>query len=167
MPANIQVILQQDVDKLGKSGDLVRVRPGFARNFLLPRQLAVPATSAAVRRIEHEKAVALARAEKGKKEAREVAAKISALAITITQKAGEDGRLFGSVTAKDIANAALHALAAQGTPAGAGAPTDLLGTDFRKHIQLAEAIKSVGTYEIPVKLVSDVTATLKVEVVAK
>src|ERR1700757_5092070 len=98
MPANIQVILPQDVDKVGKSGELVRVRPGFARNFLLPRQLAVPATSAAVKRIEHEKAVALAKAEKAKKEAREVASKVSALHITITHKVGEDGRLFGSVT---------------------------------------------------------------------
>ena len=76
MPANIQVVLQQDVDKVGKSGELVRVRPGFARNYLLPRQLAVPATTAAVRRIEHEKAVALAKAEKAKKEARDVAAKM-------------------------------------------------------------------------------------------
>jgi large subunit ribosomal protein L9 len=177
MPSNIQVILQQDVDKLGKSGELVRVRPGFARNFLLPRQLAVPATSAAVRRIEHEKAVALARAEKGKKEAREVAATLSALVIKITQKAGEDGRLFGSVTAKDIANAVTKALAAQAATVGGGAPTDKPGTaptekpgvvdDLRKRIQLAEAIKSVGTYEIVVKLVSDVVATLKVEVAAK
>lgn len=151
MPANIQVILQQDVDKLGKSGELVRVRPGFARNFLLPRQLAVPATTAAVRRIEHEKAVALARAEKAKKEARDVAAKLSALTVTLAQKVGDDGRLFGSVTAKDIE----HAVKAQG-----------LDID-RKKLQLAEPIKSIGTYEIPVKLVSDVTATLKVEVVAK
>jgi large subunit ribosomal protein L9 len=151
MPANIQVILQQDIDKLGKSGELVRVRPGFARNFLLPRQLAVPATTAAVRRIEHEKAVALARAEKAKKQAREVAAKLSSLTITLAQKVGEDGRLFGSVTARDIE----HAIKAQG-----------LDVD-RKKLRLAEPIKSIGTYEIPVKLVSDVTATLKVEVVAK
>ncbi len=174
MPANIQVILQQDVDKVGKSGELVRVRPGFARNYLLPRQLAVPATSAAVRRIEHEKSVALARAEKFKKESRELAAKLSALALTITQKAGEDGRLFGSVTSKDIANAALKALssllggagAAGGPPAAEGG-VESIGNHLRKHIQLAEPIKSVGTYEIPVKLVADVTATLKVEVVAK
>jgi large subunit ribosomal protein L9 len=151
MPANIQVILQQDVDKLGKSGELVRVRPGFARNFLLPRQLAVPATTAAVRRIEHEKAVAMAKAEKAKKEAREIAAKLSALTITLSQKVGEDGRLFGSVTAKDIE----HAVKAQG-----------LAID-RKKMHLPEAIKNTGTYEIPVKLVADVTATLKVEVVAK
>ncbi len=108
MPANIQVILQQDVQKVGRSGELVRVRPGFARNFLLPRQLAVPATVAAVHRIEHERVVATARAEKAKKEARDIAARVSALSVKITHKAGEDGRLFGSVTSKDI-EAALRA----------------------------------------------------------
>jgi large subunit ribosomal protein L9 len=151
MPANIQVVLQQDVDKLGKSGELVRVRPGFARNYLLPRQLAVPATTSAVKRIEHDRAVALARTEKAKKEAREAADKISALTVTITQKAGEDGRLFGSVTAKDIA----AAFAAKGVVID------------RRKIALRESIKSVGTFEFKVALVSDVVATLKVEVVAK
>ncbi len=140
MPANIQVILQQDVDKLGKSGELVRVRPGFARNYLLPRQLAVAATTAAVKRIEHEKAVAVARAEKAKKEAREVAEKLSAVAVTIAQKAGDDGRLFGSVTAKDIE----AAFAAKGVVID------------RRKIALAESIKSVGSFEFKVKLVSDV-----------
>ncbi len=154
MPANIQVILQQDVDKVGKSGELVRVRPGFARNFLLPRQLAVPATTAAVRRIEHEKTVAAAKAEKAKKEARELAAKIDALHIKIATKVGEDGRLFGSVTTKDIENAV------KGQTGGSV-------TIDRKKIELKEAIKQVGEYALPVKLVSDVTATLKVEVVAK
>ena len=151
MPANIQVILQQDVDKLGKSGELVRVRPGFARNYLLPRELAVPATSAAVRRIEHEKTVAAAKAEKSKKEAREVAATIDALHVKIATKVGEDGRLFGSVTSKDIENA-VKAL---------GVTID------RKKIELKEPIKQTGEYALPVKLVSDVVATLKVEVVAK
>jgi large subunit ribosomal protein L9 len=151
MPSNIQVVLQNDVAKLGKSGDLVRVRPGFARNYLLPRQLAVPATTAAVKRIEHDKAVALARAEKAKKEAREVATKISAIKVTITQKAGDDGRLFGSVTVKDIA----AALAAK------GAEVD------RRKIELADAIKAVGEYDVKVALVSDIVATVKVEVVAK
>jgi large subunit ribosomal protein L9 len=151
MPANIQVVLQQDVDKLGKSGDLVRVRPGFARNYLLPRDLAVPATSAAVHRIEHEKAVALARAEKAKKEAREAAAKLSAVSVKVAVKAGEDGKLFGSVTTKDI-EAALHA---QGI------------TVDRRKIQLAEPIKTTGTFEVAIKLVSDVSATVKVEVVTK
>jgi large subunit ribosomal protein L9 len=151
MPANIQVILQQDVDKLGKSGEVVRVRPGFARNYLLPRELAVPATTAAVNRIEHEKGVALARAEKQKKEARDAAGKLDGVKVTIAHKAGEDGRLFGSVTAKDIANA----VAAQGFKID------------RKQMHLPEAIKQTGSYEIPVKLVSDVTATIKVDVVAK
>jgi large subunit ribosomal protein L9 len=151
MPTSIQVILQQDVEKLGKSGELVRVRPGFARNFLLPRQLAVPASTEAVRRVEHEKGVALARAEKAKKEFREVAAKVSALKVTIAHKAGEDGRLFGSVTAKDLE----AAMKAQGVVVE------------RKKLHLAEPIKNVGAYEIPVKLLADVTATLKVEVVAK
>ena len=151
MPTNMQVILQQDIDKIGRSGELVRVRPGFARNYLLPRRLAVPATTAALHRIEHEKAVALARAEKAKKEAHEVADKLGAVPIKIAQKAGEDGRLFGSVTAKDLE----AALKAQGV------------TVDRKRIQMAEPIKNVGTYDVPVKLVSGITATLKVEVVAK
>jgi large subunit ribosomal protein L9 len=151
MPANIQVVLQHDVNKLGKSGELVRVRPGFARNYLLPRELAVAATSSAVKRIEHDRAVAVARAEKAKKEARDVAAKISATGVTITQKAGDDGRLFGSVTTKDIA----AAYAAKG-----------IVIDRRK-IELPEPIKTTGTFELRTVLVSDVAATLKVEVVAK
>jgi large subunit ribosomal protein L9 len=151
MPANIQVVLQHDVNKLGKSGELVRVRPGFARNYLLPRELAVAATSSAVKRIEHDRAVAVARAEKAKKEARDVAAKISATGVTITQKAGDDGRLFGSVTTKDIA----AAFAAKG-----------IVIDRRK-IELTEPIKTTGTFELRTVLVSDVAATLKVEVVAK
>jgi large subunit ribosomal protein L9 len=151
MPANIQVVLQQDVDKLGKSGDLVRVRPGFARNFLLPRELAVPATSSAVKRIEHDKAVAVAKADKAKKEARDVASKVEAIVVSISVKAGEDGKLFGSVTSKDIE----AALKAQGVAVD------------RKKIQLPEPIKTVGEHPVTVKLVSDVTATVKVVVTAK
>jgi large subunit ribosomal protein L9 len=151
MPANIQVILQQDVDKVGKSGELIRVRPGFARNYLLPRELAVTATTAAVHRIEHERVVAVARAEKAKREAQTSADRLSALAITVVQKAGDDGRLFGSVTTKDLE----AALKAQGVVID------------RRKIHLPEAIKAVGSYQIPVKLVSDVSAILKVEVVAK
>jgi large subunit ribosomal protein L9 len=151
MPATIQVILQHDVDKVGKSGDLVKVRPGFARNFLLPRELAVPATTAQVHRIDHEKAVAIAKSEKLKKEAREQAAKLSALEIKIPRSVGEDQKLFGSVTAKEI-EAAYKAK----------------GFDIdKKKMHLPEAIKALGSYEIPLKLIADVTATLKVEVVEK
>ena len=151
MPATIQVILQHDVDNVGKSGELVKVRPGFARNFLLPRSLAVPATTAAVNRISHERAVALAKAEKSKSGARALAERINALTITMTRTVGEDDKLFGSVTAKEIENA-----------------VKAKGLDFdRKSMHLAEPIKALGTYSIPVKLLTDVTATLKVEVVKK
>ena len=151
MPATIQVILQHDVEKVGQSGDLVKVRPGFARNFLLPRSLAVPATTAQVHRIGHEKAVAIAKSEKQKKEAREQAVKLTSLEIKIARAVGEDGKLFGSVTAKEIESAYK----------AKGIQID------RKKMHLPEAIKQLGAYEIPLKLIADVTATLKVEVVKK
>jgi large subunit ribosomal protein L9 len=151
MPANVQVVLQHDVDNVGKSGDLVKVRPGFARNYLIPRQLAVPATVAAVSRIEHEKAVAIARGEKVKKESRDLAAKLNGLEIKMARAVGEDDKLFGSVTAKEI-EAAVKAK---------GFAID------RKKLHLAEPIKQLGTFEIPLKLESDVIATIRVEVVAK
>ena len=151
MPSTIQVILQADVAKLGDSGELVKVRPGFARNYLLPRQLAVPATTAQINRLNHEKAVAVAKAEKNKKEMKDLASKIEALKITIARPVGEDDRLFGSVTAKDIENAVK----------AAGIEID------RKKMHLKDAIKAIGTFEIPVKLLAEVTATLKVEVVKK
>lgn len=151
MPANIQVLLRQDVDKLGKSGELVRVRPGFARNYLLPRQFAVAATTAAVHRIEHERAVALARTEKEKHDAERTALVLSGLKLLLARKAGEDGRLFGSVTTKDL----------EASVRAAGHELD------RKKIQLAEPLKSTGSYEVPVRLAASVTATLHVEVVSK
>jgi large subunit ribosomal protein L9 len=151
MPANVQVILRHDMGKLGKSGDLVKVRPGFARNYLLPRGYAVPATTAQINRIAHEKAVALARAEKIRKEAQAIAEKINALKVKIEAKVGEEDRLFGSITSRDI-HAAVKAK----------------GVDIdRKQIQLGEPIKALGTYEVSVKLLPDVTATLKVEVAKK
>ena len=151
MPATIQVVLQQDVDKVGKSGELVKVRPGYARNFLIPRDLAVPATTAAVNRITHEKAVAVAKAEKAKAGARDLAGKINGLTVTIARPVGEEDRLFGSVTSKDI-HAAVKAK---------GFELD------RKQMHLAEPIKALGTYEVPVKLLGDITATIKVEVTKK
>lgn len=151
MPATIQVILQHDVQNVGKSGDLVRVRPGFARNFLIPRDLAVPATAAAVNRINHEKSVAVAKAEKAKKEARDLAAKLEGLKVEIARPVGEEDRLFGSVTSKDV-HAAVKAK----------------GFDIdRKQMHLAEPIKALGTYDVPVKLLGDIGATIKVEVVKK
>lgn len=151
MPATIQVILQHDVKNVGNSGELVRVRPGFARNFLIPRDLAVPATTAAVNRIAHEKSVAVAKAEKAKKEARELAAKLEGLVVTLARPVGDEDRLFGSVTSKDV-HAAVKAK----------------GFDLdRKQLHLAEPIKALGTTEVPVKLLGDIGATIKVEVVKK
>ena len=151
MATTLQVILQSDVPNLGSSGELVKVRPGFARNFLLPRKLAVPATTAQVNRLNHEKAVAVARAEKNKKEAQALAEKIGALKITLARAVGEDDKLFGAVTTKEI----------EGEVKKAGLTID------RKKMQLAEPLKTLGSFEIPVKLMTDVTATLKVEVVKK
>jgi large subunit ribosomal protein L9 len=151
MPTTIQVILQHDVHNVGKSGELVKVRPGFARNFLTPRDLAVPATTAAVNRISHEKAVAVAKAEKAKKEAADQAGKLDGLAVSIARPVGEEDRLFGSVTTKDIA-AALKAK---------GIELD------RKKMHLKEPIKALGTFDVPVKLLGDISATIKVEVVAQ
>ena len=151
MATTLQVVLQSNVDKVGESGELVKVRPGFARNYLIPRGLAVPATTAAVNRITHEKAVAVAKADKTKKEAQAFAEKINALKLTLTRSVGEDDKLFGSVTSKEIENAAK----------AAGVTID------RKKMQLAEPLKALGSYEIPVRLMTDVTATLKVEIVKK
>ena len=151
MPTTIQVILQQDIHNLGKTGEVVKVRPGFARNYLLPKALASAATLKNVNRLEHEKKAAAARNAKAKAEMTELATKIAGTKISLTRKAGEEGKLFGAVTNKEIETA----LAEKG-----------IEIDRRK-IVLESAIKNVGEYEIPVKLGYDVTATVKVTVVAK
>lgn len=149
MAAHIQVVLQQDIATLGKSGDVVKVRPGFARNYLIPRQMAMPATARNVAKLEHDKAIAAARAAKLKAEALVAAEKISGTSVSVARKVGEGQRLFGSVTAKDIA----EALAAQGIEID------------RKKIELEEPLKALGTFEVRARLVGDVEATIKVEVV--
>lgn len=151
MPTTIQVILQQDVKNLGKTGEVVKVRPGYARNFLIPNQLAASATGANVNRLAHEKRQAEARNAKAKAAAQELAAKVNATAITLARKTGDEGRLFGSVTTKEIESA----LAEKGVVVD------------RRKIELAEPIKHTGTFELPVKLGYEVTATIKVEVTGK
>lgn len=151
MATTLQLILQSNVPNLGSSGELVKVRPGYARNFLLPRKLAVTATTAQVNRLNHEKAVAVARAEKAKKEAQALAEKINALKVTLSRTVGEDNKLFGAVTSKEIESEVQRA----------GLAID------RKKMHLSEPIKALGLFEIPVKLMTDVVATLKVEVVKK
>jgi large subunit ribosomal protein L9 len=149
--ATIQVILQQDLKNLGKSGELVRVRPGYARNYLIPRSLAMPATVTNVKQIEHQQRISAAAAAKSRGEATSLADKISAVTVTITRKIGEEDRLFGSVTTKDIASALKEK----------GFEVD------RKKIELGDAIRTAGTFPVTVKLLGDVTATFKVQVVPK
>lgn len=149
--AHVQVILRDDIDKLGKTGELVRVRPGYARNYLLPRGLAVVATEGNVRRIEHEKREALARLEKRRATAAKQAGAMAGVTLTIKKQAGEEGKLFGSVTAVEVASA-LEALGHK--------------IDRRKIHMPDAAIKHVGSYELSAKLEGGVLASFKLEVVA-
>lgn len=147
----MQVILREDIEKLGKIGDLVKVKDGFGRNFLLPTKKAIEATPKNMKAMEHAKKMVSDRLRKLKKEAAADAESIKSLAITIKAKVGEEGKLFGSVTSMDIAEAA----AAQGVK-----------IDKRK-IQLEEPIKRTGEFTVTVKLHADVTADMKVSVVAE
>jgi large subunit ribosomal protein L9 len=151
MAATIQVILQQDLRNLGKSGDLVKVRPGYARNYLLPRALALTATARNIEHVEHEQRISALRAAKAKGEAAGLADRLSKVSVTIERKVGEEDRLFGSVTTKDIATA----LKEQG-----------LDVD-RKRIELNDPIRTAGTFNVTVKLLGDVSATFKVVVAPK
>jgi large subunit ribosomal protein L9 len=147
----MQVILREDVPTLGKTGDVVKVRDGYARNYLLPRNLAVAATRGNMDKVEHDRRVAAARMAKIRKDAGDLAAKISAVTVTIEKQVGAEDRLFGSVTAKEIADAVT----------AAGVAVD------RKKIVLDDSIRALGAYDVPIKLGGDVTATVKVWVVAK
>jgi large subunit ribosomal protein L9 len=149
MATPIKVVLQEDVDNLGSSGDVVRVRPGYARNFLIPRALALPATDANLARVEDLKRAAKVKADKALGAAQEVAKKLEAVSVKIERAVGEENKMYGSVTARDIEEAY----------AAAGLELD------RKKIQLADPIKQLGLHEVPIKLHPNVTASLRVEVV--
>jgi large subunit ribosomal protein L9 len=147
----MQVILREDIDNLGKIGDLVKVADGYARNYLVPGKKAIEATPDNVRAMDHAKKMVADRLRKMKKEAAAEADQIKGLAVEIKVKVGEEGKLFGSVTSMDIAEAAR----ARG-----------INIDKRK-IVLEEPIKRVGDYTITVKLHADVTADFKVTVAAE
>jgi large subunit ribosomal protein L9 len=149
--AMMQVILRDDVPNLGRPGDVVRVRPGYARNFLLPRNLAVEANPNNLRAFEHEKRLALARREAKRTESLKVKDRLEQLTIEIAARAGEAGKLFGSVTNIDIE----RALAAQGVSVD------------RRRILLAEPIKELGEFVVPVRIDADVEASLKLKVAAE
>ena len=144
----MEVILKEDIDKLGHRGDVVKVAEGYGRNFLLPRRLAIEATKANKTVIEQMKASAVRKSATEKTQAEELAKQFDAVAIEFTRKVGEKDHLFGSVTSSDIADA----LTAKG-----------FNVDRRK-IQLAEPLKSLGEYTIPIKLHREVTAHFKVTV---
>jgi len=147
----VKVILLEEVKKLGKKGEVVEVAEGYARNYLLPRKLAVPATSDAINTIKQQQAAEARKAQRQLEEAKMLAAQLAKLTVTIPVKTGEGGKLFGSVTAKDIADA----LAAQ----------HKFEIDKRK-IELKEAIKAVGSYTVTLKIHPEVAAQLEVKVVS-
>jgi large subunit ribosomal protein L9 len=146
----MEVILKEDVAKLGNRGDVVKVAEGYGRNYLLPRKLAIEATIANKAVIDQMKAAAVRRTAKEKTEAEALAKQFEGLSVSFERKSGENDQLFGSVTSSDIAEA-------------------LEKKSFhidRRKIQLHEPLKSVGEFDIPVKLHKDVTTHLKV-VIAK
>lgn len=147
----MKVILRQNVDTLGKAGDLVKVADGYARNFLIPKGLAAEAIGRNLKVFEHEKRRILLQAEKLQKQAEEAAAKLGGLTCTIARRVGEQEKLFGSVGAKDIA----EALAAQGADIE------------KKNILLDEPIKSLGEFPVRIRLGAGVTAEIKVVVAAE
>ncbi len=146
--AQMELLLREDVEHLGLRGELVKVRPGYGRNFLLPRGLAVQATAANVKAITKQREALLKKTAADKTSAEGQAALLQSLTLEFARKVGEHGVLYGSVTSMDIA----EAIAAKG-----------FEIDRRK-IQLAEPIKGIGEFEIPVKLHREVTANLKVVV---
>jgi large subunit ribosomal protein L9 len=145
----MEVILREDIEKLGTRGQLVKVAPGYARNFLLPKKKAVAATEANKKIVEQERQAYLRKEAKVAGEAGELAKLMEAVTVTITQKAGENGQLFGSVTSKDIADA----LEAQGY------------TIERRKIALDEPIKALGEYKVPLRLHREVSVEIAVNVV--
>jgi large subunit ribosomal protein L9 len=144
----IEVILREDVKDLGKAGALVRVKPGYARNFLLPRGLAYEATAGNKKRIEGEQRARVQRASAEKSEALDLASRLTQVHLKLRAKAGEGDKLFGSITSQDLATAL----------AGQGFPID------RRRIELDHPIKSLGFHSVAIRLHPEVHAEIKVTV---
>lgn len=149
MANQIRVVLQQDVDNLGAGGDIVQVRPGFARNYLIPRGMAMPATAGNLARVEDLKRQAASRAAEELEGAKQLKAKLEATSVKLERSVGDESKMYGSVTAKDIE----EAYKAVG-----------LIIDRRK-ISLADPIKQLGLTDVKVRLHAQVEANLRVEVV--
>jgi large subunit ribosomal protein L9 len=147
----MEVILNQDIEKLGKAGTVVKVKRGFARNFLIPNNLAVQLTAANLKKLEQEKQKKVLQLEKVKRESEELKIRLEGLSLTMPVLTQEEDKLYASITAQDIA----------------GALRDE-GFDIAKNsIVLDEPIKSLGIYEIPVKLHPEIIAKIKVWIVKK
>jgi large subunit ribosomal protein L9 len=151
MASTVEVVLKDNLEHLGSIGDVVRVRRGYARNFLLPRGLAVVASRGNVRQIEHEKAIQAQRIAKLRSEQEKIVAELAKVTVMIAKEAGEDGKLFGSVTSNDV----IDGLVAKGVD---------VEIDKRKLVMPPQPIKEVGSYEIGLKLPHGLTAILKLEV---
>jgi large subunit ribosomal protein L9 len=147
----VKVILRQDVEKLGSVGEVVNVKPGYARNYLLPKGVAYEATAAKVRELEEERRRAEQRAKRDYLESRRRASQLEGLSLTFHAKAGEESKLFGSITAADIA----ERLGEQ----------ELDFTVDRRQIDLDEPIKMLGVYSVPVRLHADVRPEVKIWVI--
>ncbi len=147
----IEVILREDIQSLGKAGDLVRVKPGYARNFLLPQGLAYEATEGNKKRIAAEGKARATRVATERSEAETHAARLGAITVTIPGRAGEEGKLFGSVTAQDVADG----LAKQGVEVD------------RRKIELDHPIKTLGFHSVGIRLHPEVRAEVRVSVVAE
>ena len=150
MAHHINVVLTEDLSNLGKSGELCRVRPGYARNYLIPRGLAISATAENVKRIEHEKRVVEVRTAKQRSEAEQLSEKLKNVKITIERPVGEGDRLYGSVTSRDVE----EALAAAG-----------FAVDRRRIVM--DAFKTLGAHPVTIRLATSVSATVEVNVVKK
>ncbi|NNE17621.1 MAG: 50S ribosomal protein L9 [Myxococcales bacterium] len=149
MASTVEIVLKENLEHLGSIGDVVRVRRGYARNFLLPRGLAVVASRGNVRQIEHEKAIQAQRISKLREAQEKIVAELAKVTVMIAKEAGDDGKLFGSVTSNDV----IEGLEAKGVE-----------VDKKKLVMPAQTIKEVGSYEVGVKLPYGLTGTVRVEV---
>jgi large subunit ribosomal protein L9 len=147
---HVKLILTQDVESLGYAGDLVSVKPGYARNYLVPRGKAIPATEARVRELEHHKRVIAERVARELKDLQASRDRLEQVELEISARAGEEGRLFGSVTSAQLA----EALAEKGFAVE------------RRRIVLSEPIKEVGDHKVPIRLHRDLVANVTVRVTA-
>jgi large subunit ribosomal protein L9 len=147
----IEVILREDVQTLGRAGEMVRVKPGYARNFLLPQGLAYEATEGNKKRIAGESRARASRDQAEKVQAEQVATTLSAVTLNLSGKAGEEGKLFGSITSQDVADAL----------ARAGHTVD------KRRIELDHPIKTIGEHAVRIRLHPEVHAELRVSVVAE